>query len=617
MSTNKTLRTPLIKPRPTGGTFYTFSSALEDIGININDSTNKIVLSHYALLDIPSFNDNMNTLATTKYDVTNPGDYIFAEGFQNYVLNLETIIRNQDTYNYAASRTISERVFWKWLGKSCMKFVKDDKDPNYYVDENKVVKCIGTISSSAQRSDDYGIHNETFVQIPSSFGQTKILFKKVEDSNYKTSDGITGTNRDGFLENFTKDDYDTSGYLPTGLSARALYDYQTDMSYAISDKECMCIELSIANLRKYYGSTSISFDDIAIKDDYVLSSSFPFNAILVYYTIYDSTGTTALATNAYGILLLNSSEKVGEGDTPTYKFPSLVKSKSTADTTGTSYSFRINIKTTSIYNGDIAITDNSTSAFTMATDFNDVIKNLATAVSILHSNANLIASINTDNTNIKGLAAQALDKVDSIEKAITELKTGTVDNAKITYLEAESAELTNIVGDVNFMRRLYDTLDGESVGNISADTFTFNNITADKKIKASDLEVVNANIQNVISQSDAFTVKNNSSTTLAKIDTSGIYSSSSLFFPNSEVSDKTIDEDVLNTVFTAIQVTYPEDNVGNYKISIKDAHFEDDYTETIYKSLKSGNYVDLVNLLALLIAKVKKIDGIVWNSLDS
>ena len=51
----KMLRTPLIKPRAQGGTFYTFASALEDIGLNINELGNKVMLSHYALLDLPPF----------------------------------------------------------------------------------------------------------------------------------------------------------------------------------------------------------------------------------------------------------------------------------------------------------------------------------------------------------------------------------------------------------------------------------------------------------------------------------------------------------------------------------------------------------------------------------
>ena len=62
MATNKNLRTPIIKPRTQGGTFYTFGSAMEDIGLNLNSSSNKVELSHYVLLDIPSFGKSSGEL---------------------------------------------------------------------------------------------------------------------------------------------------------------------------------------------------------------------------------------------------------------------------------------------------------------------------------------------------------------------------------------------------------------------------------------------------------------------------------------------------------------------------------------------------------------------------
>ena len=56
---SKKLRTPIIMPRKQGGTFYTFSSAMEDIGLNINESHNCVEISHYVLLDIPNFSNDL------------------------------------------------------------------------------------------------------------------------------------------------------------------------------------------------------------------------------------------------------------------------------------------------------------------------------------------------------------------------------------------------------------------------------------------------------------------------------------------------------------------------------------------------------------------------------
>ena len=96
----KNIRTPLIKPRNNGGTFYTFGSALEDIGLNINELSDKIALSHYVLLDLPETSniqgDNFNIA--------------FADSLQNYALNFETVVRNEDNYNFSEKLTVSESM---------------------------------------------------------------------------------------------------------------------------------------------------------------------------------------------------------------------------------------------------------------------------------------------------------------------------------------------------------------------------------------------------------------------------------------------------------------------------------------------------------------------------
>ena len=61
--------TPFVKRmRTQGGTIYTFSSALEDIGLNINERNNIVKMSHYALLNIPSI-DVPSNLQENKFNV--------------------------------------------------------------------------------------------------------------------------------------------------------------------------------------------------------------------------------------------------------------------------------------------------------------------------------------------------------------------------------------------------------------------------------------------------------------------------------------------------------------------------------------------------------------------
>jgi hypothetical protein len=49
-------KTPYIRPIAVqGGTFYTFSSAAEDLSLTFNNSLKKFTFSRYALLKIPDF----------------------------------------------------------------------------------------------------------------------------------------------------------------------------------------------------------------------------------------------------------------------------------------------------------------------------------------------------------------------------------------------------------------------------------------------------------------------------------------------------------------------------------------------------------------------------------
>ena len=437
MSNNKQLRTPLVKPRKQGGTFYTFASALEDIGLNINELGNKITLSHYVLLDIPPFDKNILNTNGEYSNNEHKGSWIFTEGFQDYVLNMETVVRNQPLYDFSNSITISERVFWKWLIKNNLMNVIPDvvngSETGYYVESdssNSIVKCFGYINSGAQRSDDYSMYNETFVQVPSSFGQMKILFKVTEDDNYYANNTYFGHN-ENWLEYLSEDDVDENNYIKrTGVYADAIFD-NNNYSYTVnSSTDLLTVEFSLDSLRTYYetyydADETLTYDDLAIdSSNYggLDTESFDFNAALIYYSIYDSTGKNILATNAYGLLVFDTA--TNRTNDEMYEFEPFRKKKASPTSSGTSYSFRLNIKTSSIYNGDIAVTDNSTPAYSMSTDFNDTIKNLNTAIEILRTNANHLATIDTNYRIIKQLASDVLEKEDELEKSVNELKKG-------------------------------------------------------------------------------------------------------------------------------------------------------------------------------------------------
>ena len=457
---SKNLRTPIIMPRKQGGTFYTFASAMEDIGLNINESHNRIELSHYALLNIPRFYSNREPITETgvlfkaenhrDYDdkifydpehqdvsINLKGDYIFSEYFQNYCLNMEAVVRNQDDYDYANDKTVSERVFWKWVFRSIVddpdRFEQyEDTDYVYEKDkDNAIVKGFGLISAGSQRTDDSGIYNETFVQIPSSYGQMRVLFKKNIDENYIKIPYIGGTSY--YIENISNSEVDASNNLyATSISAISTGDSHDSSNHAIyyvqDDQDVLEIELDINELRKVYKSDTLTYDDLGMGKNQNANpidasyGDFDFNAILVYYSVYNSDKTKRLATNAYGVYLLDNSLLSGSDNV--WYFPSVHKEKSGTLKNGSSYSFRINIKPSSAYSGDITVADNSTAAFSMSEDFNDVLRNLTSAINTMKSNARTLYKIVQDNEKVKSMAASVKEQVDDLEVNVNNIKNG-------------------------------------------------------------------------------------------------------------------------------------------------------------------------------------------------
>lgn len=572
-------------PRHQGGTFYTFGSAMEDIGLNINENYNKVEMSHYVLLDIPKFRNGVDGSLSDIYldlnselkydssiytiDSSSQGDFMFADQFQNYCLNFETILRNQDRYNYASNKTVSERVFWKWLFSRIENDSSNDssrflEDGGYYYEkkEKAIAKGFGLIAAGSQRTDDSGLYNETFVQIPSSYGQMRVLFKKSIDENYLETK-YSSSNTQGVIENISASDItvtfhmDSSSFdypdpgtivtvndinlvttnssktnqtisckftediesLPdsgqmsidgnsrnyssyekiltsTGISPVAKYDSSTN-EYEVRSNEFIDkleVEFDISKLREYYDNESLTYDDIGmgkISDiGYTeqLYGDYRFNAILVYYSIYDSNKSKRLSTNAYGLYILDNAIESGSDDGMFY-FPSIIKMKSTPNKNGSSYSFRINVKPTTAYSGDITISDNSSAAYSMAEDFNDVLRNLTTAVLAMKENTKNLYNFAQEHRNIQMLVSDTMEKINDVEQDLLNIK-----NGNFPYTASEI-----LVKDKLYQYTISDTTIANILSGISV-TYD-NNYKLHIHINTTNLSGLSLNIANNIKKS--------------------------------------------------------------------------------------------------------------------
>lgn len=507
-------KTPIIKSfREKGGTFCTFNSAIEDIGLNINEKQNKVRLSHYAILDIPKC-DYTNNLSVDDASIKNvfnllssPGAFYLthnddninnssvgpttniAQSFMSYALNMEAVVRNQNNmssnYDYTTHLSVSERVFWKWLKETgAIRWVRLN-DTSYFKEEsdsecyNSVVKSFGKIDAVAQRSSDYGMYNEVYVNIPSSFGKnSNILFKQIEDNNYSFGKAYAaGATHIHNLEGHENDEI----VLKTGLYNKGYYDYIStmDSSYFInpiwfedgnypintandygayfivdnsvgvnaslndvitindntikykikrSKLDCMSIELDCNNIAKALKKDidELTYDKLnsELSEDY----DYTFNTILVYYSIYDD-NDNILATNLYGvyfidapIVILNNGY-ISNENFYNFEIPRLTKKKSSIEGFGNSYSFKLNIRTSSIYDDKVTpIYDNSSSENSLVEDFNEVVSELKKSVSLLNKHTKNTEILVNKYDEIYQMFLNIYNDVEKIKQDIVKIK---------------------------------------------------------------------------------------------------------------------------------------------------------------------------------------------------
>lgn len=240
--------TPLIRrPQSDGGTFYTFSSAENDLTKALNEDKYKFLFSKFVCLNIPDIvmdieeTDERNylQLLTTDGSIINLGNTLdntgepnelLAQSFQNYALNMESLILAHD-YDLSTPKTVAERVFFKWLKETGAIRFNQSPDPNFFVEEadnlatdpsktyNRVVQYIGDIDIVNNVDYNGDAYTELYFNIPTTAGATpKVLFKSIEDSNYGPDMYISNPSSEKI---FGRNELSTH---PDGLSLIAYYD---------------------------------------------------------------------------------------------------------------------------------------------------------------------------------------------------------------------------------------------------------------------------------------------------------------------------------------------------------------------------------------------------------
>jgi hypothetical protein len=529
---------PLIKPvRLAGGTFYTFSSASEDLGMSFNTATKKFRFSKFALLNLPDIQANTTNYENLMQFRNVPGafgtidgtktwnDY-FAESFQNYCLNLEALITALPGYDPNADRTVTERVFFKWLKEIGAirfrqsipaeqssttygtRFVEEDVSDTY----KKVIQYIGDINVVNSVRNNFNAYSEVYIHVPTSHGSSPaVLFDTIADANYYPSAAFTNepvnplaaeylvgrdasTVQPANLSTLAHYDSDTSGFFtpdPNSLNADFYYfnagtnafelwhispfptpnpdffwwysnpipnTYFTEPSgFANPQNDIFKIESVNGDVefkRSRLDGISLEFNtdvytgianDPAIANFGEFSESFAaqnfeFNAVMVYYDLYDPNIPTNFTTNLFGILVLDNVDPLPAGGG---YIPRLTKYKPNAITgaNGNSYAFKINLKF-DINSQDVSVEKSINDYNTFSLDlFLDALNGLKASTSLLESNQNTVQSLKAQVAALQDLVINT-DNYAEINARLTEIETA-LDNSAAVY--ANNQNLLNLI----------------------------------------------------------------------------------------------------------------------------------------------------------------------------
>ncbi|AFF28012.1 gp14 [Sphingomonas phage PAU] len=338
--------------KDSGGTFYTLSPTLNDFNTIFSGSNIKLVPSKFALLKLPKW---QNTSGQTIFKdpaafggptVTDP-NILVPKLIQDYleVFNNYSYTNRLDTTLFNAS----EIGFWKMLkdvgamqfeddgtytqdNRVYTRFIEKQESPDY----DPVVKYIGDINLLNHISKDGQSYTEIYLHVPTESGKIDRISFTQNDVKWRLPE---------FPEN-------GGGDLAPGLDAhdgtgnvKAIYD-TSDKKYKVSE----ALDNSV-----------IYWDDIENNaTDSYKKGNYEFNAIAVYYDIWNENDKTTIARNLYGIFFIDKFVPASGGS---YELKEFQKVQPSQDAAGNSYGFRINLKFSNASNqvsSEITINDYNT-----------------------------------------------------------------------------------------------------------------------------------------------------------------------------------------------------------------------------------------------------------------
>ena len=467
------MATPLVRiPQIQGGTMYAFASGAQDLTRAFNNPDVKFEFSKFALLDLPDFTTPVNGSNTIDFEVNlkqaSGASYIasqpnvdFAQTFQNYALNIEELLIQDNDRDPILMQSDSEKIFFKWLDAlGALRLRSADSNESIlggYAEDNdstqsgivydRVVKYLGSIDAENDVSYVGNTYHEVYINVPTAVGNTPtVLFNP---SNYNTT--ATKLYASNYISGRAGQQHpDPNINMETVVDA---YTPSEGAYYNINENSTVAVGIDW-DPQSYAGITNNS----SIKSllDYAKSGQqFTFNAILIYYDLYSQSVPSNRATNLYGILILDDIKNVGGTGS---KIHEQIKNKPNEITglNGNAFSLKLNLKfNSSLDNVGVETSINDFTTFSM-----DLFMDTTTA---LENATELMLQANTRYTN------QAL-RLDAIEAMVMSTQNSSELTSRVAALEQlfqnSAVQLQDSQSLLNLITKAHDKINSLIDGTI-------------------------------------------------------------------------------------------------------------------------------------------------------
>ena len=473
------MATPLIRiPQEQGGTLYAFANAARDLTRSYYNPDLNFEFSKFALIKVPAvtvpslgstnnyieFNKLFDASGVSYNDTTANGNanIHFAQTFQNYALNLEQLVLNDDDFDSTILASDAEKIFFKYLNRigafevrtatsqesigSLSRVIEFDDSVQTGAEYERVIKYLGNIDVSNDKNYKGDVYNEIFINVPSAVGYTPNVLLKSGTYNTNSLQYTPG----GFIEGRIGQTHPDVNLNLDSITDDANSEISIDPNEVSRVENALGIDFDPQSYAKIVNDKKLN----TLLDYSKRGGDFRFNAILVYYDLYSKSNPGQRSTNLYGVLLLDN-WKYDPANTGWY-IPELTKYKPNEVTglNGNAFALKLNVKfNSSLDNVGVENNINDYSTFSMDIFF-DTTSALENAAKILAEANHKYNDLSDRFNNLENLMLTTADQSDLAVK-IAELELA-MQNASLAYSNAGS--IMDLISSTNL--RVNQLIDG-------------------------------------------------------------------------------------------------------------------------------------------------------------